>query len=131
MRHPSIWDETRDLYADSPEKKAFSEPVQCMAILSGHVPEDRLKRLRATLGTSSSITLATVHTTYYLFEVCQRLGLMDLFFSRLKFWTDLQKNGLRTPIESREPTRSDCHAWASHPLIHFYRGSNSRSVLNL
>ena len=27
--------------------------------------------------------------------------------------------GLKTPIESPDPCRSDCHAWSSHPAFHF------------
>ena len=33
---------------------------------------------------------------------------------------ELRRQGLKTPVESAEPTRSDCHAWGSHPLYHFF-----------
>ena len=33
---------------------------------------------------------------------------------------ELRRQGLKTPVESAEPTRSDCHAWGSHPLFHFF-----------
>ena len=32
----------------------------------------------------------------------------------------MQKRGLKTPQASREPTRSDCHAWGSSPLYQFF-----------
>jgi alpha-L-rhamnosidase len=115
-----FWDDNAGAYADSPDKRDFSEPVQCLAVLSGRIPERRLNVMRQTLQSSRSLRPATVHTTHYLFETCQRLGLAEKFYARLKFWHDLQRQGLKTPIETAEPTRSDCHAWAAHPLIHFY-----------
>jgi len=36
----------------------------------------------------------------------------------MNFWKDLVKQGLKTPVESPGNTRSDCHAWGSHPLFH-------------
>ena len=44
----------------------------------------------------------------------------DVVFDRLGLWSQMRRDGLRTPIESAEPTRSDCHAWGSHPLYHFF-----------
>jgi hypothetical protein len=48
------------------------------------------------------------------------MGRADVVLDRLGLWSDMRRNGLRTPIESSEPTRSDCHAWGSHPLHHFF-----------
>jgi hypothetical protein len=33
-------------------------------------------------------------------------------------WSDLPGYGFKTLLEHPEPSRSDCHAWASHPLFH-------------
>jgi hypothetical protein len=45
---------------------------------------------------------------------------MDLFFERLGLWYEHEALGLKTPMEAPEPTRSDCHAWGSHPLYHAF-----------
>ena len=37
----------------------------------------------------------------------------------MQLWFELPGQGLRTPVEMPEPTRSDCHAWGSHPLFHY------------
>jgi len=39
---------------------------------------------------------------------------------RLGFWKDLVRQGLKTPVEAPGDTRSDCHAWGSHPLFHLF-----------
>jgi hypothetical protein len=38
----------------------------------------------------------------------------------MNFWKDLVKQGLKTPVEMPGNTRSDCHAWGSHPLFHLH-----------
>ena len=35
-------------------------------------------------------------------------------------WFDHLKSGLRTLIEEPEPTRSDCHAWGTHLIYHYF-----------
>ena len=39
-------------------------------------------------------------------------------YDRFSLWFGLREKGFRTTPESPEPTRSDCHAWGSHPLFH-------------
>jgi hypothetical protein len=45
---------------------------------------------------------------------------MDKFFERLEPWYELRKLGFKTTVEMPEPARSDCHAWGSHPVFHYY-----------
>lgn len=45
---------------------------------------------------------------------------MDAFLARLSLWFDLVDGGLKTPVESPEPSRSDCHGWGAHPLFHYF-----------
>jgi hypothetical protein len=45
---------------------------------------------------------------------------VDQLFEKLDLWHTLKRDGLKTTIESPEPTRSDCHAWGAHPLYHYY-----------
>ena len=45
---------------------------------------------------------------------------MDKFFERMELWFYLKEMGFKTPVELPEPSRSDCHAWSSHPLFHYH-----------
>ena len=48
------------------------------------------------------------------------MGKSDAFLSRLEEWYVLPERGLKTTIEQPEPSRSDCHAWAAHPMFHYF-----------
>jgi hypothetical protein len=44
----------------------------------------------------------------------------DRVVAMMEFWKKLVLQGCRTPVEAPEPSRSDCHAWSSHPLFHLH-----------
>ncbi|CEK19002.1 alpha-L-rhamnosidase C-terminal domain-containing protein [Chthonomonas calidirosea] len=122
-----FWNESRGLYADDLAHTSFSEHAQCLALLSGLVPQERYTRLGEMLFTSSSTSSAlpdlhrtTISFTHYLFEAYRILGRPDALLERLALWFDLKALGLCTTIEMPEPTRSDCHGWGAHPLYHYF-----------
>ncbi len=114
-----FWDEARGLYADDLEHKFFSEHAQCFALLSGLVPQDKRARVIDGLVGAPDLTRTTIYFRHYLFEAFRAVGRMDLMQSRMEPWFELKKLGCRTTLEAPEPSRSDCHAWASHPLYHY------------
>jgi hypothetical protein len=59
---------------------------------------------------------------HYFFETCRELGRMDAFFERMKIWFEMVDYDFKTTYESGNPhdVRSDCHAWGSHPLFHYF-----------
>ena len=63
---------------------------------------------------------ATIYFSFYLLETWRKFGRGDLIVDRMSFWKDLVKQGLKTPVEMPGDTRSDCHAWGSHPLFHLH-----------
>jgi alpha-L-rhamnosidase len=126
--HEHFWEPVRGLFADDPQKRHFSEHAQCLAILSGLLPEDRLKRTANALLTSPELTRTTIYFTHYLFETYRTLAdnlplspdPIAALFDRLSLWFNLGKHGFVTPFEEPEPTRSDCHGWGTHPLFHYF-----------
>lgn len=116
-----FWNRDRGLFADDPEHTRFSEHSQCLALLSGRFP-DRHQRCLESLLTAEELLRATVYFSFYLHEVLTRFGRPDLLLEKFGFWKEMVANGFKTPVEMPEPSRSDCHAWGSHPLFHMHAG---------
>jgi alpha-L-rhamnosidase len=115
-----FWNENRGLYADDAGHRSFSEHAQCLAILSGWAREDHAERSAQGLLSAPDLHRCTIYFTHYLFETFQKLRLARAFSDRLDYWFGLPERGFVTILEKPEPSRSDCHAWGSHPLHHFY-----------
>ncbi len=115
-----FWSEQDGLYADDLTFSQFSEHAQILAILSEQLTPERQNRVATSLLRRSDLSRATVFFCHYLFETYQQIGVVEALFERLSLWFAFQENGLRTPIEVPEPTRSDCHGWGSHPLYHYF-----------
>jgi hypothetical protein len=116
------WDERRGLFADDAAHSLFSEHSQCLAILSGILPEQQRGAIAKNLFTASNLTQPTVYFMHYFFETCCELNRMDKFLIRMERWFEMQTLGFKTTYENADPhgNRSDCHAWAAHPLYHFF-----------
>jgi len=112
-----FWDETRGLMADNLAHTEFSEHSQCLALLTDTVTGDRARRCFQQLLSAPDLKRATIYFSFYLMETWQKFGRGDLILDRMSFWKDLVKQGLKTPVEQPGDTRSDCHAWGSHPLF--------------
>jgi alpha-L-rhamnosidase len=117
--HFSFWDEERGLLADDLAHTHFSEHSQCLALLSGLLGW-REEKIASGLLEDPDLDRATVYFSHYLFETYRRLGRVDKLLERLEYWYDLRRMGLKTVLESPEPSRSDSHAWSTHPLFHYF-----------
>jgi len=114
-----FWNEARGLFAEDVEHTRFSEHAQCLALLSGLFPA-RQERCFAALLQAEDLLRTTVYFSFYLLEVFQRFGRGDLILKKFDFWKEMVQMGFKTPVEMPEPSRSDCHAWGSHPLFHMH-----------
>jgi alpha-L-rhamnosidase len=116
-----FWDEERGLMADDITMQHFSEHAQVLAVLSGKLDTDKKSRILQGLLHEPSLARASYHFLYYLLEAFRILGESEAILERLGWWhRDMVLKGLKTPLERFEPSRSDCHAWSSHPLYHFF-----------
>jgi len=115
----TFWDDDRQLFADDPEHTTWSEHAQCLALLSGHFGECEQACFDAMLAADDR-SPTTVYCSFYLLEVFARFDRGDLLHAKLDFWKGLSGIGMKTPVEQPEPSRSDCHAWGSHPLFHLH-----------
>ena len=115
-----FWDETRGLMADNLAHTEFSEHGQCLALLTDTLSGQQAQRCFDQLLSAPDLKRTTIYFSFYLMETWQKFGRGDLIVERMKFWKDLVKQGLKTPVEQPGDTRSDCHAWGSHPLFHLH-----------
>lgn len=115
----TFWIDDRSLFADDITHENFSEHAQCLALLTGMFPH-REKACFDSLITADDLKRTTVYFSHYLLETFAKFGRGDLLCDKLDFWKQLTSMGFKTPVESPEPSRSDCHAWGSHPLFHMH-----------
>ena len=114
-----FFDSKRRLLADNLEHSTFSEHAQALALLSGQLSENLRPDIAKGLDASADLTQTTVYFRHYAFEALRELGKMETIIDRMAFWFDHDRLGLSTLLEKPEPSRSDCHAWGSHPAYHF------------
>lgn len=114
------FDAALGLFADAPGISSYSEQTQALAVLAlGRDVAEKRAWLAASRHAAVELAPSSYYFDHYVFEA-HREARDPAFFSRLQRWTALVEKGVLTPIESAEPNRSDCHAWASHPLFHAY-----------
>lgn len=116
----TFWDVRKGLFADDSEHLHYSEHAQCIAILASQLNASYQKRILHGLINNQELTKTTVYFSHYLFEAAHQLKAPELIFPRLKYWLDLPEQGFKTVPERPEPSRSDCHAWGTHPFYHYF-----------
>jgi len=116
----TFWNASMGLFADDSEHRHYSEHAQCIALLAGQLNASYQKRMLNGLINNQELTKTTVYFSHYLFEAAHQLKAPELIFPRLKYWLDLPEQGFKTVPERPEPSRSDCHAWGTHPFYHYF-----------
>ncbi|PWK26906.1 alpha-L-rhamnosidase-like protein [Arcicella aurantiaca] len=113
------YDATKGEVADTPEKKAFSQHANIMALLSNSVPKANEKAIMDKILNDNSLIQATFYFKFYLTQALKKVGMADRYHGTLQPWRDMINMGLTTFAEKEEPTRSDCHAWSASPNYDF------------
>lgn len=115
------WDDGRRLFADTHDKRSFSQHANVLAILAGAVRGEQATALFDRLEEDPDILPCTIYFRYYLQQAMAAAGRGDRLVDGLQLWRDQLALGLTTWAEQPEPSRSDCHAWGASPNIEFYR----------
>ena len=109
------WNASRGLFRDTPERDAYSQQTNVMAVLTGTVaPGDQSAVMERVLS-DASLTRSTYYFSYYQLEALVKAGLGERYVDQLAPWRGMLDLGLTTVPETPEPTRSDSHAWSAHP----------------
>lgn len=115
------WDEKRGLFADSPTRTVFSQHTNALAVLYDVAPKDRaagiLNKVTKADGIDApdGILTTSYYFSWYLIKAYQHAGLSDRYLQLVDTWRDLVRLNFTTWPEARGDTRSDTHAWSSHP----------------
>ena len=125
-----FWSEKRGLLADTPAKKTFSEHSQALAIITDCLPIDKRDVCFGHLVADTDIARTTVYFNFYLFEAYFKMGRADLFLKRLDLWREYLALDVKALLEAPDnagkngqiESRSDCHAWGSHPVYFMQTG---------
>jgi hypothetical protein len=109
------WDAVRNLLADTPEKKEFSQHANAMGVLTDLFPSGTGKELMQRVALDTNLIQCTYYYRFYLNQAMKKAGLGERYVAMLQPWRQMLDLGLTTFAERPEPTRSDCHAWSASP----------------
>jgi hypothetical protein len=110
------WDEKRRLFADTPEKRVFSQHANVFAVLAGAIEGEAARELIQRVANDKTLIQASTYFRFYLLRAMKQTGLGDEYLAMLGPWRDMLGRGLTTFAEKEDPTRSDCHAWSASPV---------------
>jgi hypothetical protein len=124
------WSEEYGLIADDTSHRHYSQHANILAIWLDVISKEKQKDvLLKTLSASDPsfhvtaklppMTAATYYFRFYLARALVHAGMGDDYLKLLGPWHEMLALGLTTWAESPEPTRSDSHAWSSHPNFDF------------
>jgi hypothetical protein len=116
-------DDSKKIFADTRDKKYFSQHTNALAILTGVVTGDAAHDLGNILLKDTSMAKASVYFRYYLYQALTKAGFGNDYLNWLDIWKQNLAMGLTTWAEMDDinSSRSDCHAWGSSPNIELYR----------
>lgn len=109
------WNADRGLMADDIEASSYSQHSNIWAVLSDAIPQSQQPALYDKIKNDGSLIQGTFFYRFYLIQAMKKLGMEQDYLSLIQPWRDMLSMGLTTFAETPEPTRSDCHAWASSP----------------
>ena len=102
----------KNIFADDEKREFFSEHPQIFSILSENLPDCNLELENAIP--------AGIYFSHYFLEAAYKLRQPDVFWKRFSQWFPIIDSGLKTLPEEFTHPRSDCHAWSSHVLYHYF-----------
>lgn len=119
--YENCFDHSRQIFADTPDKKEFSQHTNVMAILTDALPKEKQAGLFERIVADNSLIQTSLYYKFYQMRALVHSGLGNRYLELLDPWKNMIDLGLSTFPET-EPgskslvsSRSDCHAWSSSP----------------
>ena len=119
------WDQTRQLYADTPAKQQYSQHANTMAVLADAITGESARQLMLRIQTEPGLAKGELYFKHYIHTAFAKVGEGDSYLEGLDDWRTMLGYGLTTFAEVVDrpgaPSRSDCHAWSASPNIAMLR----------
>ncbi len=117
------WDSSKGLFADTQEKKLFSQHANSLAILARVVKDSTAIIVAQNMLSNKNLAPASIYFKFYVHMALVKAGLGNDYLKWLGKWRENMRMGLTTWAENSNisTSRSDCHAWGSSPNIEFFR----------
>ncbi len=115
----NCYDKGRQMIAETPDKKIFSQHSNIWAILTNSIPPAEQKSLMKKVLSKKDLIQSTLYFKFYLFRALQQTGLAGSYLELLGPWRTMLANGMTTFGETDINPRSECHGWSSSPCFDF------------
>lgn len=115
-----LWSQKDGLFCDETDGTLIAEHASILAVLYDVVDADQARSILETLETRTDLARTGTGYSWYTFRAYEKIGWYEnIFYKYLPRWTDQLKLHVTTWLERPEPSRSDCHAWASWIMVDF------------
>lgn len=120
--YQKCWNDTRGLLADNPDQQVYSQQANALGVLYDVIPKDTQQQvLDKTLMiepgmTQQGVMSASYYFRFYLARAVEHAGMTEAYLQLLGPWKKLLAQHFSTWPEAPGDTRSDSHAWTSHPI---------------
>jgi alpha-L-rhamnosidase len=111
--------EEKKLIAETPAKEQFSQHTNIFAILTNTLNTEVQHEIAQRILNDQSLIQTTLYFKFYLFQALKKAGLGEKVIDQMQEWEKFLDAGLTTFPEHGINSRSDCHAWAAHPMYDF------------
>jgi hypothetical protein len=119
------WDDARRLYADTAQRKEYSQHANTMAVLADAITGEAARDLMLRILTEPGLAKGELYFKHYIHTALAKVGEGDRYLGELDDWRTMLASGLTTFAEIVDrpgsPSRSDCHAWSASPNIAMLR----------
>ena len=116
------WDPNRQIFADQPEHRTYSQQVNTLAVLAGVLPPKQSHDAFLRSLSDPRLEHSSIYFQAYTGAALAKVGEGGTYLERLGPWLHMLQQGLTTWSEIDTPeTRSDCHAWGASPNIEIFR----------
>jgi hypothetical protein len=116
------WDAKRNLVAETPEHKGYSQQASILGVLFDVVPKQSQQTVMENVlkiepgAKLDDVLSASYYFRYYLARALEHAGMGSRYLDSIKPWRDLLPRHFTTWPETPGDTRSDSHAWSAHPI---------------